>query len=179
MGIIKASFPQHRKRRRNPTRYSVQNKARQILQFKTQKEAAKALGVSDRTIRRWLSGETKQPNDPNFKQLTRQSQKARQKAYRQGAPRRVSVPPPVTTFQGRPAADTRKLTRDNQSEVIRAMAREGRNMRLIVRIPKSPDYPQGIASTPMTATSRMTPRGVNRFINRALQMGEIISIVTD
>lgn len=179
MGIIKARFPQHRKRRQNPTRYSIQNKARQILQFKTQKEAAKELGVSDRTIRRWLSGETKQPKDDNYKTLTRQSQKARQKAYRQGAPRRVSVAPPVITFQGRPAADTRKLTRDDQGEVIRALAREGRNMRLIVRVPKSPDYPKGIASTPMTATGRMTSRGVNRFISRALQMGKIISAITD
>ncbi len=179
MGIINASFPSHSKRRGNPTRYSVQNKINQILQFKTQKEAAKLLGISDRQVRRYKSGETKQPTAKNFKQLTRQSQKARQKAYRQGAPRRVSVPPPVTTYRGLSAADTRKLTRDDQSEVIRALVREGKDMRFIVRVPKTPDYPRGIVSTPMTATSRMAPRTVNRFINRVLQTGKIISIITD
>ena len=179
MGIIKASFPKHKKRKGNPTRYSVQNKINQILQFKTQKEAAKELGVSERTIRRWKSGETKLPTDPNFKQLTRQAQKARSKAYRQGAPRRVSVAPPVKTIERQQLVDTRKLTRDDQLEVIRALARAGMNMRFLIRVPRSPDYPSGIASTAMAATSLMTPRQLNNHINRTLQMGQIFKVITE
>lgn len=179
MGIIKASFPRHRKRQRNPARYSIQNKARQILQFKTQKEAAKALGVSDRTIRRWLSGETKQPKGPNFKQLTRQSQNARQKAYRKGSPRRISVPPPIERVKGQDVANARKLTRDDQTEYIQAQARAGKNMRFLLRVPKQPGYERGILSTTWQGTAGMESRGVAGAVRRARQTGEIIEIISD
>lgn len=179
MGIIKASFPQHRKRQRNPTRYSVQNKTRQILQFKTQKEAAKKLGVSDRTIRRWLSGETKQPKDKNFKQLTRQSQNARQRAYRKGSPRRISVPPPIKREREQDIADVKKLLKDQQTEYIQAQARAGKNMRFLLRVPRSPEYKQGIAATKFQATAGMNSRQLARVIKRARQIGEITEVITD
>ncbi len=179
MGIIKASFPKHRKRKKNPLRYSVQNKVRQILQFKTQKEAAKLLGVSDRTIRRWLSGETKEPKTLNYKQLSGQAKNARRKAYRQGAPRRISVPPPIKKERDQDIANVTKLLKDQQTEYIQAQARQGKNMRFLLRVPKSAEYPHGILATKWQSTGTMTSRQTSRMIKRVRQQGEIVTIITE
>lgn len=156
-----------RKSRENPS-YSLKEKARQILQFKTQKQAAKELGVSDRTIRRWLSGEVKKPKPQNQSKINRVSRNARRRAYRQGAPRGAPVAPPTRMIgrkRDQPMSDTRKLLRDQIVDYLEAASKVYRDVRFIIRIPKTPDYPEGYMTTQWESLLQDIPDLVYEYLS--------------
>ena len=73
--------------------FSAREKIVTLLQKHTQKEAAKILGVNERTIRRWKN-EGSIPKINNDKILTQQSSKVRRALYKQGSPR-IAIPLPT------------------------------------------------------------------------------------
>lgn len=75
-------------------RYTSREQIVTLLQRHTQKQAAKILGVSERTIRRWKN-ENVIPKAKNRKKLNKTVTRERKKRYRQGAPRMSIVPVPV------------------------------------------------------------------------------------
>jgi DNA-binding XRE family transcriptional regulator len=188
MGIKKATNSRHKKRAKhkgrhkrenNPSpKFTLKQKARQTLQYRTQKQAAKILGVSDRTIRRWLSGETKTPLKLNQKHLNTKSRDARRRSYRHGSPKEVPVPPPIKRIGTQNYAKTTRLIPSDIRAYVHAQARTGVWMRFVVKVPKSPDYLAGYMSLDWNNLEYLTPPGIDRAIDRALQHGEIVQAIS-
>lgn len=184
MGIKKATNPRHKKRakrkhKNNPApKFTLKQKARQILQYRTQKQAAKILGVSDRTIRRWLSGETKAPLKLNQQHLNTKSQNARRRSYRHGSPKDIPVPPPIKKIGTQDSAKTSRLISSDLTAYVYAQARVGKWIRFIIKVPRTPDYPAGYKSTGWYNLEYLSPTGIDRAINRALRDGPIVQAIS-
>ncbi len=179
MGIIKATFPQGARKRNPRPQFSLQEKTRQILQYRTQKEAAQILGVSDRTIRRWLKGDTKEPSAPHKKVLDIKSRHARRRSYRHGSPKNIPVPPPIKRVGTQDHALTKKLTASDKKAYIFAQAAQAKWARFLVQVPKQPGYEHGIKSTGWANLGGMTGGAINKQLDEIAKQGEIIEIITD
>lgn len=176
MGLIRASRRFSRRRRNPGRRFSLQDKVLQVLQTKTQQQAAAELGISARTIRRWLKGDVKQPSRAHIQQLNKRAGYARQKAYRSGAPKNIPVPPKIDHVGRQDFADVKKMRVGDVNDYIYAEASKMRAVRFLVRVPKSKDYPNGVASTEWADLSGMTGGAINNTLKRARQQGEIVGV---
>ncbi len=179
MGIIKATFPKGSRKRNPRPQFTLQEKTRQILQYRTQKEAAKILGVTDRTIRRWLKGDTKEPSKSHKKVLDIKSRHARRRSYRHGSPKNIPVPPPIKRVGTQDHALAKKLTPNDKEAYIFAQASQAKWARFLVQVPKTPGYEHGIKSTGWANLGAMTGGDIKKQIAEVQKQGNIIEIITD
>ncbi len=166
----------------NPT-YTLQQKINQLLQYKTQKQAAVILGISDRTIRRWKSGRVTQPAKKSgraVKRLSKQSSYYRSESVKHGAPKSLAIAPPIIKVPVKDApmsthADVRKLDNDSIVNYIKAVTDQGDWVRFLIAVPKSPNYPKGIMTTHWY-NFKNAPQGiVERELNKLSSIKKIIA----
>jgi len=162
--------------------YTLAEKVNQLLQYKTQKQAAAMLGVSDRTIRRWKTGRITKPakqSAPAVKRLAKRATYYRGVSRKRGAPKSLPVAPPVTEVpvKGAPIsthADVKKLKTDSIIDYVKAVTKENKWVRFLVSVPKSPEYPKGVLSTHWFNFKGANPAIVQREIEK---LGHIKKVV--
>ncbi len=160
----------------NPNvKYSLQDKTLQILQNRTQKQAAKVLGVSTRTIRRWKAGHVKKPIPQNKIVLNKRFTNDRRIEIRKGAPKKVKVIPPVRKYADGIVADIKRQREKDIIDFIKNVSDEKTIIRILVKEKKSIDYPSGISSTGWFDFNKNTDKQIGRRLNR---IGEPLKIIT-
>lgn len=152
---------------------SDSDRIRIAAQRYTQKELGALLGRSDRQVRRYLRGDAVPPPDVH-KLLVREANKVRSYLKDRGAP---NVPVPFATMErystkyGRRVTETqtaipgaRANLQDMHDAIAWARDNGASGVRAIVRVPKSPDYPEGILSTEMQNISEMDDADIADFL---------------
>ena len=161
--------------------YTLQDKINQLLQYKTQKEAAAILGISDRTVRRWKTGTTKHPvKVASVKTLTHRATYYRSVSRKHGAPKSLPVAPPVVEVpvQGAPLsthADVKKLDTDSIINYVGAVTGQDKWVRFLIAVPKSPSYPKGVMTTHWFNFKGAPPGVMQREINKLGNIKKVIA----
>ena len=124
----------------NPTSIPIQDKIRQIQILNpgiSQQKLADRFGVPRRTLRRWMSGETKTTTPQRQKKVSRVFQYERKKVTDQ-LPYLKSLPvtPPITGFVDidQPLLDLRYLTNDQILDLVGAAGDMGFSVQFQIRL---------------------------------------------
>jgi len=163
--------------------YTLSEKVNQLLQYKTQKQAAAILGVSDRTIRRWKSGRVTKParhSAPAVKRLSKRATYYRGVSRKHGAPQSLAVAPPVAEVAVKNApmsthADVKKLKTDSIVDYVSAATKQGEWVRFLVSVPKSAEYPKGVLSTHWFNFRGASDAVVQREVEKVGHIKKVIS----
>lgn len=159
-------------KKKRPLVYTVQDKVLTVLQLHTQREAARLMGVSERTIRRWKN-ENVSPCKSYSQSLTRTAARERRAIERHGESRsqnyeppklRVPVPaqrqtrrdPGDQTGKRRVLSDTvifdvRKLRPEDVTALVNYYRKKRGSFRVIFRLPSGKKSKFG--SPPMVGSS--------------------------
>ncbi len=169
------TYGNHYTMKSNPNvKYSLQDKTLQVLQNRTQKQAAKVLGVSTRTIRRWKAGHVKKPIPKNKTVLNKRFTNDRRIAIRKGAPKQVKIIPPIKKRKKDYVANFRKQKYVNMADYISKISDGKTIVRFLIKEEKSVDYPEGKMTTGWKNYYRLSPPQILRKINR---VGDILRVV--
>lgn len=103
------------KKKSRPLTYTVQDKVLTVLQRHTQAEAARLMGVSPRTIRRWKN-ENVQPCESYSKRLTHEAARERRTIERYGSAPSQNFEPPKLRVPVPAARQTRRDPSDKSGK---------------------------------------------------------------
>lgn len=165
---------------------SARDKIITILELYTQKDAAKILGVSTRTIRRWKNeGVTPSKNlapklNANYDKISRSIKRSNKKTTTVKTGRIIPIGTRRTlkvynrrrehtgdyTLSDWVTFEVSKLSKDDIIYFLQQLREQGRIVQIVYLIPGGSEaYPKQRAGTPMTDLSGATDKQFNAFLN--------------